>query len=175
MTPSQLTALGVRIDRANEWAPYLDAAMREFGIDKPVRQAMFTAQILHESGLLRWTVEIWGPTPAQSRYEGRKDLGNTKPGDGIKFLGRGPLQITGRGNYTLMAVALRVPDLLDHPEKLGQPELGSRAAAHFWKSRKLNELADTRDVERVTRVINGGINGLADRIAFFNAATGVFK
>lgn len=100
MTPQELVVCtGARIDRATEWLPYIEAAMREFEITTPMRQAAFLAQIGHESGGLHWVVELWGPTIAQRNYENRDDLGNTVPGDGLRFRGRGLLQVTGRANY----------------------------------------------------------------------------
>src|SRR3990172_4830059 len=99
MTPKELSlATGARIDRATEWLSAIEAAMIEFNIDTPQRKAMFMAQIGHESGGLHYTVELWGPTDAQRRYEGRIDLGNVVTGDGFKFRGRGLIQITGRAN-----------------------------------------------------------------------------
>jgi len=165
MTPQDLAnATGARIDRATTFLPYLEAAMAEFDISTRERQAAFLAQIGHESGGLHWLVELWGPTAAQARYEGRKDLGNTQPGDGYRYRGRGLIQITGRANYEECGAALGV-DLVNEPEKLGEPELASRSAAWFWESRGLNELADAGDFEKVTRRINGGLNGYADRVA----------
>ena len=170
MTPQQLVACtGARIDRAQTFAPLLDAAMAEFDISTPARQAAFLAQIGHESGGLHWLVEIWGPTDAQSRYEGRADLGNVVAGDGYKFRGRGLVQITGRMNYTSCGLGLGV-DLLDAPEQLGIPDLASRSAAWFWDWNGLNELADNGDFLTITRRINGGTNGLADREALYAAA-----
>lgn len=174
MTPKQLAlATGARIDRATEYLPHLEAAMAEFHIDTPQRKAMFLAQIGHESGGLHWTVEIWGPTSAQSRYEGRKDLGNTRPGDGYKFRGRGLLQTTGRDNYRATGQALGV-DLWATPELLGQPALAARSAAWFWSAKGLNEIADTGDNVRATKRINGGTNGLDDRQALYAGAMQVF-
>ena len=147
--------------------------MAEFEINTPQRQAMFLAQIGHESGGLKWTTEIWGPTPAQARYEGRKDLGNVQPGDGYKFRGRGLIQTTGRANYTRTGTALTL-DLLNKPELLTLPVNAAMSAAYFWESNGLNELADTGSVERVTRRVNGGTNGLADRQALYAAAVKVF-
>lgn len=165
MTPKDLAnATGARIDRATAFLPYIEAAMAEFDISTRERKAAFLAQIGHESGGLRWLVELWGPTPAQARYEGRKDLGNTQPGDGYRYRGRGLIQITGRANYEECGAALGA-DLVNEPEKLGEPELAARSAAWFWDSRGLNELADSGDFEKVTRRINGGLNGYADRVA----------
>lgn len=171
MTPKQLAlSTGARIDRATAFLPHIEAAMEEFGIDTPARQAAFLAQIGHESGGLKYTVEIWGPTPAQSRYEGRKDLGNVRPGDGIRFKGRGLIQTTGRDNYDATGRALGV-DLLLNPELLAEPALAARSAAWYWQSRKLNQFADSCDFLTLTRRINGGLNGIDDRLALHSAAT----
>ena len=174
MTPKQLVlATGARIDRATEYLPFIEAAMAEFHINTPQRKAMFLAQVGHESGGLHWTVEIWGPTPAQSRYEGRKDLGNTRPGDGYRFRGRGLLQTTGRDNYRATGQAIGL-DLWASPELLGQPEPAARSAAWFWESRGLNEIADRGDNLAATKRINGGTNGLDDRQALYANAMQVF-
>ena len=167
------TATGARIDRAVEYLPHLEAAMAEFEINTPQRQAMFLAQVGHESGGLHWLVEIWGPTSAQLRYEGRADLGNTRPGDGYKFRGRGLLQTTGRDNYRATGQVLGV-DLWAMPELLGQPALAARSAAWFWSARGLNQIADRGDNIAATKRINGGVNGLADRQALYAAATKAF-
>lgn len=170
MTPQDLAqCTGARIDRATEWLPYIEAAMEEFDINTPERQAAFLAQIGHESGGLHWLVELWGPTEAQRRYEGRTDLGNTEPGDGIRFKGRGLIQTTGRNNYQLTGDALGV-DLVSQPELLAQPEMAARSAAWFWREHGLNELADVGDFMRITRRINGGTNGYDDRLAKWEAA-----
>lgn len=170
MTPQELSAAtGARIDRAREWLAHIEAAMDEAYIDTPARKAAFLAQIGHESGGLHYTTELWGPTEAQRRYEGRKDLGNTQPGDGFKFRGRGLIQTTGRNNYKRTGDALGV-DLIAKPELLAQPELAARSAAWYWREHDLNKLADVGDFLRITRVINGGVNGLADRLALFEDA-----
>ena len=175
MTPNQLAqCTGARIDRAQTFQPFIDAAMEEFDIDTPQRQASFLAQIGHESGSLHWLVEIWGPTIAQSHYEGRADLGNVQDGDGYKYRGRGLLQTTGRANYQQTGDALGV-DLVSEPELLGTPELAARSAAWFWKRHGLNELADAGDQTMVTRRVNGGVNGLAERLALYNTAIEVLQ
>jgi len=163
-----LVNVGVRTSRAEAFAKPLALAMDEFGINTPTRQAAFLAQVLHESGMLRYTAEIWGPTPAQQRYEGRSDLGNTQTGDGYKYRGRGLLQTTGRTNYRLTGAALGV-DLINVPEALERADLAARSAAWFWKSHGLNELADTGDFTKITRRINGGINGIRDRERLYAA------
>lgn len=174
MTPKQLAlATGARLDRATEWLPFITAAMSEFEINTTARKSMFLAQIGHESGSLRYSVELWGPTPAQRRYEGRKDLGNVQTGDGSRFRGRGLIQTTGRANYEATSKALGV-DVVSQPELLGLPELAARSAAWWWKAHGLNEIADTGDNLKATKRINGGTNGLDDRMARFDAARQVF-
>ncbi len=145
--------------------PHLNAAMTEFDIDTPARQAAFLAQVGHESGQLHYVEEI----ASGAAYEGRKDLGNTQPGDGVRFKGRGLIQITGRANHTAMMMALEI-DCVEHPDLLELPENATRSAAWFWKSHGLNELADVGDQVKITKRINGGVNGLADRIAIFQRA-----
>lgn len=132
--------------------------------DKPLRLAHFMAQAAHESGGFRYMEEIWGPTDAQRSYEGRGLLGNTQPGDGYRFKGRGPIQLTGRANYRLFGRALGL-DFEQHPEIVALPSVGLMAACHFWQMRGLNELADADDVLTITKRVNGGQNGLADRQA----------
>lgn len=156
--------------RAAVFLTPLNEAMAEFSIDTPARQAAFLAQVAHESGSLRYVEEI-----ASGRsYEGRADLGNTQPGDGIRFKGRGLIQITGRANYRACSLALfRDERLLDHPEILEGVLAACRSAAWFWQSRKLNHLADQgSDVSfrKITRTINGGFNGLTERIAYYERA-----
>ena len=169
MTPQQLAQIGVRIDKAREWEPFLNAAMTEFEINTPLRQAAFIAQVLHESGMLKWTSEIWGPTLAQRHYEDRDDLGNTVPGDGLRFRGRGLLQTTGRANYKATGKALGA-DLIANPERLAEPELASRSAGWFWKTHGCNQFADKEQFVLLTRRINGGVNGLEDRQRLYEAA-----
>lgn len=160
--------------RAGVFVPALNRAMQRYRIDSPVRQAAFLAQIGHESGQLKWVKEIWGPTQAQSRYEGRKDLGNTEPGDGKRFLGRGLLQVTGRENYRKAGAALGVP-LLDKPELLELPEWATTSAAWWWANHGLNDLADAGEFEQITRRINGGLNGQAERLALWERAKKVLS
>jgi putative chitinase len=169
MTPQEIVAAtGARIDRARTFQPFLEDAMHEFQINTPARQAAFLAQIGHESGGLHWLIEIWGPTESQRRYEMRYDLGNIAPGDGFKFRGRGLMQTTGRANYKATGEALGV-DLIADPDKLSDPGLACRSAGWFWKSRGLNELADAGEFEKITRRINGGLNGYADRLGLYEA------
>lgn len=158
--------------RAGVFVSTLNRAMQRYRINTPVRQAAFLAQIGHESGQLRYVREIWGPTVAQKGYEGRKDLGNTQPGDGARFKGRGLIQITGRENYRKAGAALGLP-LLDQPELLEQAEWAATSAAWWWANHGLNELADAGRFEQITRTINGGLNGQADRLALWEKAKAV--
>ncbi|RQQ46044.1 glycoside hydrolase family 19 protein [Burkholderia stagnalis] len=170
MTPDVLSrALQVPLSRASQWADPLSAAMARYGVSSSARQAAFLAQVGHESGGLVYVRELWGPTAAQSAYEGRGDLGNTEPGDGRRFLGRGLIQITGRTNYAKVAAALDLP-LLDHPELLEVPVNAAGSAGLFWQTHGLNELADAGDMTTITRRINGGLNGLDRRLALWTAA-----
>lgn len=143
----------------------LNAAMAEFDINTPARQASFLSQVGHESGQLRYVREL----ASGAAYEGRKDLGNTQPGDGVRFRGRGLIQVTGRTNYTTAMMALDI-DCVEHPELLEIPVNACRSAGWFWKTHGLNELADIGDQVKVTKRINGGTNGLADRLALFEVA-----
>ena len=151
----------------------LNAAMQEFHINSPLRQAAFIAQIAHESGELRYVKEI----ASGAAYEGRKDLGNTQPGDGMRYKGRGLIQITGRNNYAECGKALGV-DLITNPELLETNDLACRSAAWFWASRGLNDRADMGDFERITKRINGGLNGYQERLVYHaraKTALGVVK
>lgn len=166
-------ATGASLARAAAWLVHINSALSEFYIDTPARTSMFLAQIGHESGGLIFTTELWGPTPAQLGYEGRKDLGNTQPGDGFKYRGRGLIQITGRANYDHVGQAFLL-DLLQNPSLLSTPALAARSAAWFWMRHGLNELADAGDFEQITRRINGGLNGYLKRVALLQSAKEVF-
>lgn len=153
--------------------PPLQSAMNEFAVNTPKREAAFLAQIAHESGEFKWMEELWGPTPAQNGYEPpsskAKGLGNIQPGDGKRFKGRGPIQITGRANYLKYGGLLGI-DLVNTPEKAATPEVGFRVAGLFWQKNGLNELADGEMFETITRRINGGLTGLDDRLKYYTRA-----
>ena len=152
--------------RAEAYLEPLNAAMAEFDISlSQKRECAFLAQIAHESGELRYVREL----ASGEQYEGRDDLGNTEPGDGARFRGRGLIQVTGRDNYDACGSALGL-DLLRQPELLELPVNACRSAGWFWKSRGLNEIADTGGFEVITRRINGGLTGYADRLAYFRRA-----
>lgn len=155
-----LAALPCGPKAADVWLGPVSDACNEWSINTPARQAAFLAQVGHESGCFAYVRELAGG----KQYEGRMDLGNTEPGDGQRFMGRGLIQITGRTNYARCSLALFSDTrLLDHPELLEQPILATRSAGWFWKTHGLNEVADAGDFLRITRIINGGTNGLQDR------------
>lgn len=159
--------------RASLYLDPLNVAMCEFGIDTPMRQAAFLAQIAHESGSLRYVREL---ASGEAYDTGRlaERLGNTPEadGDGQRYRGRGLIQITGADNYRACGLALGL-DLLDHPELLEQPGNACRSAAWFWKSRDLNAQADVGAFRAITRAINGGYNGYEDRLAYYERAMAV--
>ncbi|MFH6564882.1 glycoside hydrolase family 19 protein [Pseudomonas kulmbachensis] len=154
---------------AGVFVPVLNVAMSRYQIVGVKRVAAFIAQIGHESGQLKYVKEIWGPTAAQAKYEGRQDLGNTVAGDGSKYRGRGLIQITGRANYMTCSEALAL-DLINHPELLEKPQHACMSAAWFWASRGLNTLGDAGKFDAITQRINGGQNGAADRQALYAKA-----
>lgn len=188
ITPETLTALAPGTKRAADYAPALDAVLAGAGITTPARIAHFMAQLAHESGGFRALVEnlnysaagllktfpkrITSQAQADALVRGGKEaianhiyggrLGNVNPGDGYKYIGRGFVMVTGRNNYTLYAGLIGQP-LVDHPELLEQPLFAAQASAAFWKANNINAAADLDDVEKVTRLINGGTIGLAER------------
>ncbi len=151
--------------RAQQMLPHLNNAMQEAGINTPRRQAAFLAQLAHESGEFRYMEEI----ASGAAYEGRTDLGNTQPGDGVRFKGRGPIQLTGRSNYRAAGQALGI-DLENNPTRAADPDVGFRTAAWFWNSRNLNSHADAGNFDAITYRVNGGYNGKASRDAYYARA-----
>lgn len=152
------------------YLPFIQQAMQEFEITSYLREAAFLAQLAHESGELRYMEEI----ASGSAYEGRKDLGNTQPGDGKRYKGRGPIQLTGRANYQKYGGLLGL-DLVNNPTIAATPEVGFRIAGQFWKLNGLNALADKQDIRQITKRINGGYNGLDDRTMYYNRAKKVLN
>jgi predicted chitinase len=181
LSADQLHAImpALKPEKAAALLPFVQAALTEFSIEAPARCAAFLAQVAHESGQFRFMEELWGPTPQQLRYEPVTDLsvklGNTEVGDGKRFKGRGPIQITGRGNYQTYGGLIGI-DLVGNPPRAAAPEVGFRTAGLFWRKNGLNELADrvTDDAfKTITKRINGGLNGLAERQAFYAVAKSV--
>lgn len=163
------TATGLSGEMAHAACEHVHAACLEFDLVGRVRIAAFLTQVGHESGGFVYTRELWGPTASQQRYEGRADLGNMQPGDGCLFHGRGLIQITGRDNYQRAAASLGVDTAAD-PQLLEGRALAARSAAWGWKTHDCNQLADGGEFVALTRRINGGTNGLADRQARWDRA-----
>lgn len=166
---SQLTSVFTTLPEATyrSYLPHLNAAMDEFGINSPIRITHFLGQLGHESVGLLYMEEI----ADGSAYEGRVDLGNVYPGDGTRYKGRGPIQLTGRANYAAASGALGL-DLEGNPARAAEPDVAFRIAGWYWSSRSLNALADLGDAgfDEITRRVNGGFNGYEDRLAYYTRA-----
>ena len=148
-----------------DYLPFIQQAMAEFEITSYLRETAFLAQLAHESAELRYMEEI----ASGAAYEGRASLGNTQPGDGKRYKGRGPIQLTGRANYTKYGDLLGL-DLVNNPTIAAATEVGFRIAGQFWKLNGLNELADQQQFKSITKRINGGYNGLDDRLKYYERA-----
>lgn len=159
------------------FSPALALALEQtcirFEINTELRVCHFLAQVAHESNAGLWLTEMWGPTSAQSRYEGRADLGNTQTGDGSLFRGRGGIQLTGRDNYTRYSQAIYGDDrAVRNPRMLAELPDAAIVAGYFWQRDRINPWADRDDVLAVSRAVNLGSptsralpNGLDDRKA----------
>jgi len=163
---SGLLACGVPASIARAEAPRAERAMVERGITTQNEAAAFLAQVLHESVRLRYFEEI----ASGAAYEGRRDLGNTHPGDGVRYKGRGPIQLTGRANYRAAGRALGLP-LETHPTLAARHDIGWRIAAWFWQTHGLSQFANGTQggFDQITRRINGGFNGKVSRDALWRA------
>jgi putative chitinase len=151
---------------AQEYAENINLAMYHFNIDTPQQQAMFVAQIAHETDGFQ-TLEEYA---SGSAYEGNLGLGNTQPGDGERYKGRGAIQLTGRANYEAASQEFGV-DFVANPELAASPEYAFEIAGWFWESNGLNGLADAGDFAGVTQRINGGMNGYDARVQYLEAAS----
>lgn len=186
-------ATGATVSNAEKFLPYIIETCTTYNISSSIRQLCFLAQLGHESMGLFYTEEL----ASGSAYENRASLGNNQPGDGILFKGRGLIQITGRSNYKALSADLGV-DFIANPSLLGgkniskcspeQLKYAALSAGWFWNSRNLNALADMVDLDNIidngnnliqfkaiTKKINGGFNGLADRIARYKSGINFFK
>lgn len=140
----------------------------KYGLDQPHRLAHFLAQLAHESGGFIYDKEI----ASGAAYEGRKDLGNTHKGDGKRFKGRGPIQVTGRTNYTAFG-KWAGQDFVANPEKVNTDPWEGLTAIWYWDDgtgKSLNRYADANDIQMITRRINGGLNGYEDRLTYYDRA-----
>ncbi|MGH6811848.1 MAG: peptidoglycan-binding protein [Methylocella sp.] len=140
-------------------------ALQVYEINTPLRAAHFLAQTCHESDGFCTTVEY----ASGAAYERRRDLGNTQPGDGRKFKGRGLIQLTGRANYAAAGGRLKL-DLVDNPDLAAEPATSVLTACDFWKAHKINQDCDQDNLIAVTRKVNGGLNGLESRRVYLAKA-----
>lgn len=177
VTPATLAQLAGRPVNANMGSTIRGLLMRPGGLSAPHRLACYLGQLAHESGRWVYDREIWGPTAAQTRYDTRTDLGNTaaKDGDGYRYRGRGPIQITGKANYEQFTVWARkvsasAPDFVASPDLVVTDPWEGLVAIWYWETRELDRLADRGDDFAITKTINGGFNGIADRVALTDAA-----
>lgn len=193
MTCGQLKeATGSTFDYSSKLLPYINDTCMQYSMATSIRQLCFLAQVGHESGGLFYTEEI----ASGAAYEGRKDLGNTQPGDGVRFKGRGLIQVTGRTNYALAGAALKI-NAVDNPSLLGgkninactpeQLKNAALSAGWFWNRNALNLIADKISISapidqepnlgyfmEMTKIINGGYNGLADRLSRYKRGVNYF-
>lgn len=153
-------------------AQRFDALAREHDVDTRLRICHFLAQAAHETDGFR-TLEEYGGASYFVRYEGRQDLGNNQAGDGVRYHGRGIFQLTGRANYRCFGKILGI-DLEAEPERAKEPGTSLAVAFAYWSERAINAAADVDDVAAVTRLINGGRNGLAERAHYLEKAKGIW-
>lgn len=146
-------------------APCINDRQGEAKLNTPLRMAHFLAQAAHETDGFKTLLEY----ASGKAYEGREDLGNTEPGDGIRYRGRGIFQLTGRANYKQFGRALKL-DLVGIPMLAFEPDIAVRIAMLFWDAKKLNDFADRDDLKGITRRINGGYNGLDSRAVYLERA-----
>jgi predicted chitinase len=177
LTKEQIAkATGSSLENAEKFRPYLNKYMDKYEINTPNRVVAFLAQVGHESAALKTTQEY----ASGAAYEGRTDLGNVNPGDGVRFKGRGLIQLTGRSNYASMSNKVG-KDLIANPQLVEEPDLAVQVSAIYWVDRirnglNLNQWADQFNLqervdstnnwkvhENITRAINGGTNGIDDR------------
>ena len=151
------------------FAACADDVLAQYAISTALRRAHFWAQVAHESDGMRTLTEY----ASGREYQGRADLGNLQPGDGVRYKGRGPFQLTGRINYAREGRILGL-DLIDHPELLEEPRNGLESAGLYWQTHNLNIWADADDIDEITLRINGGYNGLASRQAYLTIAKTIF-
>lgn len=171
ITQEQLIAIAPYSSRSRleVLLPFLNTTMQRYAISTPLRKAHFLAQVGHESDGFNTNEEY----ASGAAYEWRTDLGNVRVGDGVRFKGRGLIQVTGRSNYGECGRALGV-DLINNPQRLADFDLACLSAGWYWDTRNLNTYADRDDILTITRIINGGLNGLADRQDYLDRAKSIF-
>jgi len=170
VTAAQLIEMGWR-NVTDAMVANLNYALFRFEINTPARIQHFISQAAHESGLGLWVVEL----ASGVAYEGRTDIGNTQPGDGPRFRGAGFIQLTGRYNYQRFADFMDNQDIMQGYTYVSEnyPWLSS---GFWWHNNNMNARVDSgATVEQVTRVVNGGTNGLADRQEMFRRAANIWR
>ncbi len=199
ITAQQLCAIipPLPLDKANAVLTHFHQTLEEFGIDTPIRQAAFIAQTACESQYHKFVESLWyspqrltvvwpkvftvekaalyAASPeklANFIYAGVNGNGNEASGDGWKYRGRGVIQTTGRWNYKVCGEGIGF-DLINSPEILEDPLQAFRSGGWYWKSHDLNPFADREDVLAITKIINGGTNGLPERKQYYARAKAV--
>lgn len=155
---------GATLGRAAARVTFYNQALAAYGFDSSrLRVAFLLANVGHECGGFAYTREIWGPTPAQARYEGREDLGNSQPGDGERFRGAGDIQRTGRRNFALLRDRLRkrfpllqAPDFEADPDQAAEPQWAAFSACDFIEMVGANQYADVMNFDAYCDEINRG-------------------
>jgi predicted chitinase len=164
----QIAGSNAPSDRLRQLAPSLNEVLNYYQINTPLRICHFIAQVAHESACFKAMEEY----ASGADYEGRDDLGNTQPGDGVRFKGRGLMQLTGRANYGRFSKAMN-QDFIAQPQLVAQSPWAVWMAGWYWDDHQLNKYADRDDLEQVTRIVNGGQNGLEDRRHYLQKAKSV--
>ena len=185
--------MGVAQNRAKKYVSRLNFCMRMYGISTPIRVSHFIAQLLHESGRLKYTEENMNYSSDRLRcifpvyfdaaqavayhrkaeaigsrvYANRMGNGDESSGDGYRYRGRGFIQLTGKNNYRAFAKWANDDNIVSNP-RLVATEYAVESAIYYWDANNLDRYADDNDVEKLTRAINGGVNGLNDRIELTN-------
>jgi putative chitinase len=191
ITSDQLKKLNVDA----KWETPLNDAMNQFNIKTKKQIACFLGQALHESGNLHSLSEnlhysadrLHAILPirisldqaklavskgveeiAEAMYGNRADLGNNQLGDGFKFAGKGIFQLTGRANVTRFAQAVNKPEIIANPALLTTPEYACLSATWYWSTRNLNTLAESMNIDAISKAINGGTIGINERRSLTN-------
>lgn len=169
VTATQLMSIVPEVSeaKANEMVGPLNDAMRQGGMNTPLRQAAFISQVAVESDRFATTREYADGSEYEGRCRGPNGLGNCSPGDGVKYAGRGYIQLTGKDNYAAASKALGV-DLVNNPELAETPEYAFKVSVYYWDTHGGNAVSDTGNIADITQMVNGGDHGLAARTEYFN-------
>lgn len=174
VTATQLMSIVPELSeaKANEMVGPLNDAMRQGGMNTPLRQAAFISQVAVESDRFVMTREYADGSEYEGRCRGPNGLGNCSPGDGVKYAGRGYIQLTGKDNYEAASKALGV-DLVNNPDLAQTPEYAFKVSVFYWDTHNGNAVSDTGDIVAITEMVNGGHHALSERTRYFNNGLGV--